>query len=93
MGIWGFLKQKMIFMKIIAAEGDTADGLTGVPGVVARGEDVAREEVQVVGAGAIVADRRPVVALVACVVQDAAWTDVAAPDKHQRRLHNSIRIS
>ena len=34
----------------------------------------------------------PVVAVGACAVQAAAWIDPAAPDKHQRRLHNSIRI-
>ena len=76
----------------LAAEGDTADRLTVVSDVV-RGVDSARIEVQVVGAAATVANRGPVAAVVACVVQDVAWVDVAAPDKHQRRLHNSIRIS
>ena len=79
---------------ILAAEGDTADRLTEVPVVAARGVDIARSEAQVVGAGATTTDRGPVVAEVACVVQVVvAWVDVAAPDKHQRRLHNSIRIS
>ena len=78
---------------ILAAEGDTADRLTDVPGTAERGADSARTEVQVVGVAATVADRGPVVADVACVVQEVAWIDVAASDKHQRRLHNSIRIS
>ena len=77
----------------LAAEGDTADRLTVVPVAAARGGDEAWIEVQVVGVGATTTDRGPVVAVVACVVQDVAWIDVAAPDKHQRRLHNSIRIS
>ena len=77
----------------LTAEGDTADRLTVVPVDGARGEDSARREVQVVGVVAIVANRGPVDAAVACEVQDAAWIDKAAPDKHQRRLHNSIRIS
>ena len=69
------------------AEGDTADKESVVPGVVVRGADSVRTEVQVVGAVAIVANRGPVDAVVACAVQVVAWTDVAAPDKHQRRLH------
>ena len=77
----------------LAAEGDTADRLTVVPVVVVRGVDSVRTEVQVVGAVATASNRGPVVAAVACVVQVVAWTDVAAPDKHQRRLHNSIHIS
>ena len=84
----------MIFVKILAAEGDTADEEPVVSGVVGRWVDEAWGEVQGVGAGATAANRRPVVAEVACVVQVVvAWVDVAAPDKHQRRLHNSIRIS
>ena len=77
----------------LAAEGDTADRLTVVPAVVVRGVDSERIEVQEVGDVATVANRGPVVARVACVVQAVAWNDDAAPDKHQRRLHNSIRIS
>ena len=77
----------------LAAEGDTADTPTVVPVAVVRGADVACSEVQVVGAGATTTDRGPVAAAVACVAQAAAWVDVAAPDKYQRRLHNSIRIS
>ena len=77
----------------LAAEGDTADRLPEVPVVVARGDDSARIEVQVVGVVTIAANRGPVVAAEACVVQVAAWIDVAAHNKHQRRLHNSIRIS
>ena len=77
----------------LAAEGDTADRESAVPAAVARGEDSARREVQAVGGVAIVANRGPVDAAVACEVQDAAWIDEAAPDKHQRRLHNSIHIS
>ena len=77
----------------LATEGDTADREPVVPVVVERGVDSARREVQVVGEVAIAADGGPVVAEVACVVQVAAWEDGAAPDKHQRRLHNSIRIS
>ena len=83
----------MIFVKILATEGDTADREPAVPVVAVRGVDSDRIEVQGVDAAAIVANRGPVVADVACVEQAAAWTDVAAPDKHQRRLHNSIRIS
>ena len=83
----------MIFVKILAAEDDTADRLTEVPVAAARGADSARTEAQVVGVGTTTADRGPVVAEVACVAQAVAWPDVAAPDKHQRRLHNSIRIS
>ena len=77
----------------LAAEGDTADRLTVVPAAAARGVDGAWTEVQVVGVGATTTDRGPVVAVVACVVQVVAWPDTTAPDKHQRRLHNSIRIS
>ena len=77
----------------LAAEGDTADRLTVVPAVVVRGVDSVRTEVQVVGVGATTTDRGPVDAAVACVVQAVAWIDITAPDKHQRRLHNSIRIS
>ena len=77
----------------LAAEGDTADRLTVVPAVEVRGVDVAWVEGQVVGVGATTTDRGPVVADVACEVQAVAWADDAAPDKHQRRLHNSIRIS
>ena len=76
----------------LAAEGDTAERLTVVPEVV-RGADSARTEVQAVGVGATTTDRGPVEATVACVVQVVAWADDAALDKHQRRLHNSIRIS
>ena len=85
----------MYYMSVLrlAAEGDTADRLTVVPAAAVRGEDDARIEGQVVGDAAIVANRGPVDAVVACEVQNAAWIDVAAPDKHQRRLHNSIRIS
>ena len=64
-----------------------------VPVVAVRGEDDARVEVLGVGAGATTTDRGPVDAVVACGAQVVAWSDVAAPDKHQRRLHNSIRIS
>ena len=77
----------------LAAEGDTADREAEVPVVATRRDDVARVKVQVVGVGAIGANRGPVVAVVACVAQDAAWSGYAAPDKQQRRLHNSIRIS
>ena len=79
--------------KSLAAEGDTADREADIPEVVVRGVDVARGEAQAVGAGAIAADRGPVGAVGACAAQVVAWIDVAAPDKHQRRLHNSIRIS
>ena len=77
----------------LAAEGDTADRVSEVPVVAARGIDSARTEAQGVGVGATEANRGPVVTEVACVVQVVAWTDVAAPDKQQRCLHNSIRIS
>ena len=83
----------MIFLKILAAEGDTADRLTEVPVVAERGVDSVRTEAQAVGEVAIDTNRGPVVAVVACDVQVVAWSDEAAPDKHQRRLHNSIRIS
>ena len=59
-----------------------------------RGIEEAWTEEQVVGERATTTDRGPVVAaVVACEVQAAAWVDVAALDKQQRRLHNSIRIS
>ena len=77
----------------LAAEGDTADRLTEVPVVVERGVDAAWIEVQVVGVGATTTDRGPVDASTTRVAQAVAWIDGAAPDKHQRRLHNSIRIS
>ena len=80
-------------MARLAAEGDTADRESKVPVVGARGADAAWVEAQAVGVVAIVANRGPVVAFVACVVQVVAWIDEAAPDKHQRRLHNSIHIS
>ena len=83
----------LAFMARLAAEGDTADRLTAVPVVVVRGVDSVRIEAQAVGVVAIVADRGPVEAAVACVAQVFAWPDTTAPDKHQRRLHNSIRIS
>ena len=76
-----------------AAEGDTADRESGGPVVVDRGVHSVRIEAQVVGAAATAANRGPVEAAEACAVQDVAWIDEAAPDKHQRRLHNSIRIS
>ena len=77
----------------LPAEGDTADRESEVPAAAVRGVDSARTEGQPVGAAATVANRGPVVAFVACVAQAAAWIDFAAPDKQQRRLHNSIRIS
>ena len=77
----------------LAAEGDTADREAAVPVVVVRGVDSVRSEEQAVGDVTIVANRGPVDAVVACVVQAAAWIDATAPDKQQRRLHNSIRIS
>ena len=78
----------------LPAEGDTAERETVVPAVKAgRGVDSVRTEAQVVGAIAIGADRGPVVAEVACTAQEIAWIDKPAPDKHQRRLHDSIRIS
>ena len=78
----------------LAAEGDTADKESAVPAEeVVRGVDDAWVKGRVVGEGATTTDRGPVVANVACGVQVVAWIDVAAPDKHQRRLHNSIRIS
>ena len=67
----------------LAAEGDTADRESDEPVAVVRGVDSVRIEDQVVGGGAITTNRGPVAAVVACDV----------PDKHQRRLHNSIRIS
>ena len=95
-----FLRQKntsfwtfTIYYIYLAAEGDTADRVSEVPAAEVRGADAVRIEVQVVGATAIVADRGPVGAAFACVVQVVTWADVTAPDKHQRRLHNSIRIS
>ena len=66
----------------LVAEGDTADRVAEVPAVAARGADSVRIEVQVVGEVANVANRGPVVAFVACVVQVVAWIDEAAPDKH-----------
>ena len=69
------------------------DKLTVVPVVVVRGVDSVRIEEQEVGVVAIDANRGPVVADEACEAQEAAWSDDATPDKHQRRLHNSIRIS
>ena len=81
-------------MKILAAEGDTADRESAIPKAVTnRGVNAVRIEVQVVGVVASVTNRGPVVADVACAAQVVAWVDVTAPDKHQRRLHNSIRIS
>ena len=81
------------FLKILAAEGDTADRVSVVPVVIIRGENGARIEGQVVCIVIIVADGWPIEACEACAAQDVAWIDVAASDKHQRRLHNSIRIS
>ena len=77
----------------LATEGDTADRESGVPAAAARGADLVRIEAQVVGVVASDTNRGPVEAVVACEVQVVAWVDVAAPDKHQRRPHNSIRIS
>ena len=77
----------------LAAEGDTAERESEVPAVAVRRVDATRAEVQDVGVVATVANRGPVAADVACVVQVVAWVDTTAPDKHQRRLHNSIRIS
>ena len=77
----------------LAAEGDTADRESDEPVAVVRGVDSVRIEDQVVGGGAITTNRGPVAAVVACDVQAVAWIDDAASDKHQRRLHNSIRIS
>ena len=80
-------------MARLAAEGDTADRESEVPAVAVRRVDAARAEVQDVGVVATVANRGPVAADVACVVQVVAWVDTTASDKHQRRLPNSIRIS
>ena len=77
----------------LAAEGDTAERVAEVPIIAVRRVDPVRIEVQVVGVEATVVNRGPVVAAAACGVQGVAWADVTAPDKHQRRLHNSIRIS
>ena len=77
----------------LAAEGDTADREPGVPVVADRGTDSVRAEVQDVSVGTRGADRGPVEAVVARVAQVVAWDDATAPDKQQRRLHNSIRIS
>ena len=86
-------RQSIIYYARLAAEGDTAEREAEVPVVDVREVDSVRIEEQVVGAGAITANRRPVVAVVAREIQVVAWVDDAAPDKHQRRLHNSIRIS
>ena len=77
----------------LVAEGDTADESPEVLADVVRGANFVQTEVQVVGTATAVADGGPVLAFVACAVQDVAWNDPAALDKHQRRLHNSIRIS
>ena len=77
----------------LAAEGDTADRLTVASGFIARGKDATWTKIQSVGKATIVANRRPVAATEACTKQIATRTNVTAPDKHQRRLHNSIRIS
>ena len=77
----------------LAAEGDTADREPKIPAVAVRRDGSVRSEGQTVGVAAIAADRGPVAAFGACAVQVVAWTDIPAPDKHQRRLHNSIRIS
>ena len=57
----------MYYMSVLclAAEGDTAERLTDVPGVAARGGDIGRIEAQGVGDVAIVANRGPVEAAVA----------------------------
>ena len=81
------------FLKILAAEGDTADRESGVPIVVDGGTEGAWVEGQKVGVRVIAAGRGPVTTSVACGGQGVAWSDEAAPDKHQRRLHNSIPIS
>ena len=83
----------MIYYVRLVAEGDTAERLTNVPGVIVQGVDPDRSEAQAVGVVTTAANRGPVAADVACVVQTVAWIDIATPDKHQRRLHNSIRIS
>ena len=91
-----FMHGKLVIKLILGANSDAADRESVVPVVVVRGVDSVRTEVQGVGVVvivAIVANRGPVVAVVACVAQEVAWIDAAAPDKHQRRLHNSIRIS
>ena len=55
-------------MKILAAEGDTADEESEVLADVVRGADFVRIEVQVVGTATTVADGGPVFAFVTCVV-------------------------
>ena len=80
-------------MARLAAEGDTAERESAVSVVAGRGIDEAWIEVQVVGDGATMADRGPIATVAACTVRVAAWVGAPAPDKHQRRLHNSIRIS
>ena len=77
----------------LPAEGDTADGEPDVPAAMVRGVDFKRAEVQIVGAGVSVANGRPVETFATCADQGVARVDDAAPDKHQRCLHNSIRIS
>ena len=81
-------------LNILAAEGDTADREPSAAAVAARRRNnAACEKAQAVSIGFTVARGRPVETFGACVAQVVAWIDVAAPDKHQRRLHNSIRIS
>ena len=79
----------------LAAEGDTADGLTiKSTTITIRGVDAVWIKIQAVSNRTITANRGPIVAIVACAAQQpAVQVNKPAPDKHQRRLHNSIRIS
>ena len=79
----------------LATEGDTAEIIAEVSEIIKIlwWIDVVWIEKEVVGVGASIALRRPIVSVAACVTQAATWNDMPAPDKHQRRLHNSICIS
>ena len=86
---------RFVMGSCLATEGDTADREAAIPVVVNvdRGANSVWIEIQAVGEGTTTADGGPVVAIFACEVQATVWMDISAPDKHQRRLHNSICIS
>ena len=76
----------------LVAEGDTADGVSVILVTTVWWIYIVWGNTQIISIITIV-DRGPVSASETRIERVSVWNDPAAPDKHQRRLHNSIRIS
>ena len=77
----------------LAAEGDTADRLATIPVISADWFYATIIKQQVIDSRSRLAGGWDIVTSCTCAIQAIIWIDPAAPDKHQRRLYNSIRIS